>query len=110
MGKIAPAVAQNTNTLRLHINDAASLKAKNTIKMNAFIKDAAASKKAVTVFSPTGWSKEFYTDSTGAFEFIPLWPGRYVVEISHMDKNPGKHHDKDYSATWQGATYSFEIN
>ena len=110
VGKVAPAVAQNTNTLRLHINDAASLKAKNTIKMNAFIKDAAASKKAVTVFSPTGWSKEFYTDSTGAFEFIPLWPGRYVVEISHMDKNPGKHHDKDYSATWQGATYSFEIN
>ncbi|SMD11700.1 nickel transport complex protein, NikM subunit, transmembrane [Pedobacter nyackensis] len=110
VGKVAPIVTQNTNTLGLHINDATSLKVKNTVKMNAFIKDAAASQKAVTVFSPTGWSKEFYTDKTGSFEFIPLWPGRYVVEISHMDKTPGKHHDKDYSATWKGATYSFEIN
>lgn len=110
VGKNAPVAAQNTNALRLHLNEVNSLKVKNRIKMNAFLKDAAASKKSVTVFSPTGWSKEFYTDENGAFEFTPLWPGRYVVEISHMDKTPGKHYDKDYTGTWKGATYSLEIN
>lgn len=110
VGKVMPVATHNTNALRLHVNDLTSLKVKNKVKMNAFLKDAVASKKALTVFSPTGWSKEFYTDENGAFEFTPLWPGTYVVEITHMDKTPGKHHDKDYAATWKGATYSFSIN
>lgn len=110
VGKFEPVVANNTNPLKLHVNNGSPLKVKNKISMKAFLNAAAVSKKAVTVFSPTGWSKEFYTDENGAFEFTPLWPGRYVVEVSHMDKTPGKHHDKDYTGTWKGATYSFEIN
>lgn len=110
VGKAAPVVVQNSNALKLHVNDLSSLKVKNTIKMNAFHKDLAAGKKAVTVFSPTGWSKEFHTDENGAFEFTPLWPGRYVVEITHVDKTPGKHYEKDYAATWKGATYSIQVN
>ncbi|TKC06015.1 DUF4198 domain-containing protein [Pedobacter frigoris] len=110
VGKVAAAALQNTNALRLHLEDVTSLKIKNPIKMTAFLGDAVASKKAVTVFSPTGWSKEFYTDDKGGFEFIPLWPGRYVVEISDMDKKAtGTHHGKDYTGVWKGATYSFEL-
>lgn len=109
VGNVAPALAQNDNALRLHLDDVSSLKAKKAIKMTAFLQTAAAPKKAVTVFSPVGWSKEFYTDANGAFEFTPLWAGRYVVEISDMDKTPGQHNGKDYKATWKGATYSFEI-
>ncbi|TCC98258.1 DUF4198 domain-containing protein [Pedobacter psychroterrae] len=109
VGKSAAVVSQNTNALRLHVDDVSSLKLKQPIKMTALLKDVAAGKKAVTVFSPTGWSKEFYTDENGAFEFTPLWPGRYVVEVSDMDKTPGQHHGKDYKATWKGATYSLEL-
>ena len=110
VGNVAPLATQNQNTLRLHLNDVSSLKLKNTIKMTAFLKDAAAEKKAVTVFSPSGWSKEFYTDESGAFTFTPLWPGRYVVELSDMDrKATGTHHGKDYTGVWKGATYSFEV-
>lgn len=109
VGKAAPLVAQNTNALKLHVADVSSLKLKQPVKMTALLNDAAVSKKAVTVFSPTGWSKEFYTDEKGAFEFTPLWPGRYVVEVSDMDKTPGQHHGKDYKATWKGATYSIDL-
>lgn len=110
VGKAPFASQQNTNVLKLHLSEQNSLKVKNVIKMNAYFKDTAAGRKSVTVFSPTGWSKEFYTDKNGAFEFTPLWPGRYVVEITDMDKTPGKHHDKDYTGTWKGATYSLEVN
>lgn len=109
VGNAAPVSSQNDNALRLHLDDVSSLKVKKAIKMTAFLHQAVAPKKAVTVFSPIGWSKEFYTDANGAFEFTPLWAGRYVVEISDMDKTPGQHNGKDYKATWKGATYSFEI-
>lgn len=109
VGKAAPLAVQNANVLKLHLDNVNSLKVKQPIKMTVLLKDTAAAKKAVTVFSPTGWSKEFYTDENGAFEFTPLWPGRYVVEVSDMDKTPGQHHGKDYKATWKGATYSIAL-
>jgi uncharacterized GH25 family protein len=109
VGGAVPVATQNANALRLHLDDVASLKVKKPIKMTAFLKDAAANAKTVTVFSPFGWSKEFYTDANGTFEFTPLWPGRYVVEVSDMDKTPGEHHGKEYKATWKGATYSFVL-
>ncbi|RZM15989.1 MAG: DUF4198 domain-containing protein [Pedobacter sp.] len=109
VGKASAVAAQNTNGLKLHLADVNSVKVKQAVKMTALSKDAAHSKKAVTVFSPTGWSKEFYTDEQGAFEFTPLWAGRYVVEISDTDKTPGQHHGKDFKSTWKGATYSLDI-
>lgn len=109
VGKVVVEAAQNANLLRLHLDEVSSLKLKQPIKMTALVKDVAAGKKAVTVFSPTGWSKEFYTDEKGTFEFIPLWPGRYVIEVSDMDRTPGQHYGKDYKATWKGATYSLEL-
>jgi uncharacterized GH25 family protein len=109
VGNVAPVQTQNGNALSLHLDDVSSLKVKKAVKMTAFLNAAAARKKAVTVFSPTGWSKEFYTNENGVFEFTPLWAGRYVVEISDTDKTPGQHNGKDYKATWKGATYSLEI-
>jgi hypothetical protein len=110
VGKAAAVASQNSNTLRLHAENAITPKVKQPIRMSIYLGQAAAVKKAVTVFSPTGWSKEFYTDEKGSFEFIPLWSGRYVIEVTDTDKTPGTHHGKDFKATWRGATYSLDCN
>lgn len=108
VGKTA-ALAKNTNVLSLHVDPASSTKVNSSIKLIALLKDAAAKDKTVSVFSPSGWSKEIKTNENGIAEFTALWPGKYVVEISDMDKTPGQHNGKDFTGTWKGATYSFEV-
>nr|WP_068888700.1 nickel transport complex protein, NikM subunit, transmembrane [Pedobacter panaciterrae] len=110
VGKALPAAVQNPNALKLHVDGALAAKVNKPLQLKAFLNDAAVKGKTVSVFSPNGWAKELTTDDNGAAEFTPLWKGRYVVEVSDMDKTPGEHHGNEYKATWKGATYSFEIN
>ncbi|WP_276089090.1 DUF4198 domain-containing protein [Pedobacter sp. JY14-1] len=109
VGKTIADAAQNDNVLKVHLDDATSVKLKKQVLLKAFLNSAAAAGKTVSVFSPSGWSKELTTDAGGVVSFIPVWAGRYVIEISDMDKTPGQHYGKDYKATWKGATYSFEV-
>jgi hypothetical protein len=108
IGKAVTA-AQNTNVLRLQAENALSAKLDKPVRLKAFLNDAAAKGKTVSVFSPSGWSKELHTNDDGGVEFLALWPGRYVVEVNDFDKTPGQHHGKDYKAVWKGATYSFVV-
>ncbi|WP_449440637.1 DUF4198 domain-containing protein [Pedobacter steynii] len=110
VGKASVASTQNSNVLKLHVDGVLLAKLNKSLQLKAFLNDAAAKGKTISVFSPNGWAKELTTDDNGVAEFTPLWKGRYVVEVSDVDKNPGQHHGKDYKATWKGATYSFEIN
>lgn len=109
VGKVKPETLQNPNVLRLHVDDAVAAKLNKPLQLKAFLKDAAAKGKTVSVFSPNGWAKELKTNDEGVVEFTPLWAGRYVFEVTDMDKTPGQHNGKDYKAAWKGATYSFEI-
>jgi hypothetical protein len=68
-----------------------------------------ASDKKVAVFTPNGWTKELTTDSKGMFSFVPPFPGRYVIEISDLEKVAGEHYGKPYLETWNTATYSIEV-
>lgn len=110
VGKALPVATQNPNVLKLHIEGVLAAKVNKSLQLKTFLNDAAAKGKTVSVFSPNGWSRELTTDDNGTAEFTPLWKGRYVVEVSDMDKTPGQHNGKDYKATWKEATYSFEIN
>lgn len=109
VGKVLPVITQNSNVLKLHVDDFSTAKVNKALKLQAFLNNAAVKGKTVSVFSPNGWSKELTTDNNGTAEFTPLWAGRYVVEVSDTDKTAGQHYGKDYKATWKGATYSFEI-
>jgi hypothetical protein len=109
VGKVKPEAVQNPNVLKLHADDAAVAKVNRPLQLKAFLKDAAAKGKTVSVFSPNGWAKELKTNEEGVAEFTPVWAGRYVFEVTDMDKTPGQHNGRDYKATWKGATYSFEI-
>lgn len=109
VGKSLPVLANNSNLLKLHIDDLSTVKLNKSLQLKAFLNEAAAAGKTISVFSPKGWSKELITDNNGVAEFTPLWAGRYVVEVSDTDKTPGQHYGKDYKSTWKGATYSFEV-
>ena len=108
VGKIA-ASAKSNNVLNLSMAGQPTFKVNTTIQLKAIINDSVAKGKTVSVFSPSGWSKEVPVSEKGTAEFVALWPGRYVVEVSDFDKTPGQQDGKEYKAVWKGATYSFVI-
>lgn len=109
VGKTLAATSPATNALQL-IKPSANNKVNEPITMNVFLNNAVAVKKTVTIFSPTGWSRELTTDASGKVTFTPLWPGQYVVEVTDTNKTPGEHYGKAFTSTWKGATYSLVVD
>ncbi|MBE9600191.1 DUF4198 domain-containing protein [Pedobacter sp. MC2016-24] len=102
--------AQIPASLQVHTTEAKTYKTNAPVKFKAVQNGKPLANKTVSVFSPEGWGKEITTDENGMVTFSPIWPGRYVLEVSAMDKTAkGTHHGKDYAAAWQGATSSFEV-
>lgn len=65
-------------------------------------------KTKVVVFGPPKWEKSFYTDEAGKVTLQTPWPGQYVAEVSHTDKEAGGTWDgKPYTQTRHVATLSF---
>ncbi|WP_293957200.1 MULTISPECIES: DUF4198 domain-containing protein [unclassified Sphingobacterium] len=58
----------------------------------------------VSVFSATGWGKEFVADENGLLTFDALWSGPYVLEASTFAEVAGEHAGKPYASAWQGST------
>lgn len=63
----------------------------------------------VSVFSSTGWGKEFVADVNGVVTFDALWSGAYVLEASTFVEKAGEHGGKPYASSWQGSTTFFEV-
>lgn len=109
VGKVLPESSNKSNSLMVHADNVLSARLNKALKLKASLKGAPATGKSITVFSSNGWSKELLTDTNGIAEFTPLWTGQYLVEVSDTDKIPGKHNGKDFTSTWKGATYNFEV-
>ena len=58
----------------------------------------------VSVFSATGWGKEFVADENGILTFDAIWSGPYVLEASTFAETAGEHEGKPYASAWQGST------
>jgi uncharacterized GH25 family protein len=97
------------NTLQVAVNEAKIYKVNAPVNLKAVLNGKPLANKHVSVFTPEGWSKEFTTDATGSISFNPIWPGRYVLEVSNYEKTGGEHYGKKFEAAWQGATSSFEV-
>ncbi|MNI89960.1 Nickel uptake substrate-specific transmembrane region [compost metagenome] len=63
----------------------------------------------VSVFSSTGWGKEFVADANGVVTFDALWAGAYVLEASTFVEKAGEHEGKPYASSWQGSTTFFAV-
>lgn len=98
------------NSLKVSTNEAKIFKNNTALQIKAELNGKTLANKHVSVFSPEGWAKEYTTDENGIITFKPLWPGRYVLEVSNIEKTTGDHHGKTYSAIWQGATSSFQVS
>lgn len=96
-------------TLQVHTTEAKTYKLNAPVQFKAVQNGKALANTTVSVFSPEGWGKEITTDANGLVTFNPIWPGRYVLEVAARDKVAGTHHGKEYTASWQGATSSFEV-
>lgn len=98
-----------TNELKIYPSAAVTHKVNKTVKLKAVQNGAAKAETEVLVFSPSGWSQTLKTGKDGEIEFTPLWPGRYVVEVSDYKPAKGDHNGKPYESSWMGSTYSFEV-
>ncbi|MGV3705500.1 MAG: DUF4198 domain-containing protein [Arcticibacter sp.] len=98
------------NTINVLAGEARTYKMNATVQLKAVLNGQPLANKPVSVFSPEGWSKEFITDANGHVAFTPLWPGRYVLELSNFEKTTGTHNGQTYTAAWQGATSSLEVS
>lgn len=64
----------------------------------------------VVVFGPPKWEKSLRTDKSGQVTLPTPWPGQYVVEVNHTDKDAGGEWDgKRYTQTRHVATLSFIV-
>ncbi len=63
----------------------------------------------VLVHAPIGWDKELKTDADGMVSFTPLWPGRYVLEMIHVEKIPGEFEGAAYEALRHRSTLALQV-
>lgn len=107
--KTANAAAANGNELAVSADAGTGYKVNKPLNLTGLYKANPLEQLAITVTSPTGWSKTVSTDKNGVADFTPLWPGTYFIEASKSWKEEGKHHDKDYKSFWRCATLVVDV-
>lgn len=61
----------------------------------------------VLVYAPNLWMQELKSDERGRVAPKTPWPGRYVLDVVHMEAKPGEYKGKRYEAVRHRTTYSF---
>jgi hypothetical protein len=59
------------------------------------------------VYAPNLWMQELKSDERGRVAPKTPWPGRYVLDVVHMEAKPGEYKGQRYEAVRHRATYSF---
>ncbi|WP_346235962.1 DUF4198 domain-containing protein [Niabella insulamsoli] len=95
----------NKNLLSLLHKDAASVKKGGEVKVRALFEGKPAKHKEIKVFAPNGWSKTLWANEAGEVSFIPLWEGKYQVEIAHTDNTAKEENGNKIEKTFNAATY-----
>jgi hypothetical protein len=80
------------------------------VPLQVFQAGVAAADKEVEVIAFNGWLRKLYTDSTGAANFTPLWPGKYNLEITSTEKLAGEHHGVKYESKYTCAIFIINVN
>lgn len=63
----------------------------------------------LTVISPNTWTKRLYPGQDHQAAFTPLWPGKYLVELTIEDDTAGTHNGKAYKVDYHCATFVYEV-
>lgn len=82
---------------------------KDTIRFTTFVDDAIKGNKEVEVIAPNTWVKKIYPDEAGKAGFVPLWPGKYIVEMIVKLKTKGDHNGREFTTDFHCATYMIDV-
>lgn len=97
------------NPLQIELLHAAPIKKGETLQAKITSLGQVVPNAKVSVFSSTGWGKEFVADANGLLTFEAVWPGAYVLEASTYAEKGGEHEGKPYTSSWQGSTTFLEV-
>lgn len=87
----------------------ASYEAGKAIDLSVLIDSTLSGEKEITVISPSTWTKKLYPDDKSGASFVPVWPGKYLVETTVTDKTKGAFNGKDYDVNYRCHTYMLEV-
>lgn len=62
-------------------------------------------KAKVAIAVQSGWGKEAHADEQGKVRFDLPWKGQYVIETSHIDRNPGERAGVSGAEKYDGINY-----
>lgn len=79
------------------------------IVVRALFKGQALTNTQVIVHAPIGWDKELHTGADGVATFTPLWPGRYVLELVHVERAAGEFQGKPYERVRHRSTLAVQV-
>ncbi|MES2545214.1 MAG: hypothetical protein V4548_10040 [Bacteroidota bacterium] len=99
----------NSNIVSLFSEMATTAKQNSAVKILALNNLNIAPNQEIKVFAPNGWGKQLYSNEKGEINFIPLWPGNYMVEFALTDKTAGELNGKKYDDIWKVATYVITV-
>lgn len=66
-------------------------------------------KTKVMVYAANGWGQQLQTDASGAVKISTPWPGPYVVQVRHTEKQPGEFRDQKFESIIHSATLSLTV-
>lgn len=87
----------------------ASYETGKAIDLSILMDSTLAGDKEITIISPNTWTKKLYPDDKARASFVPLWPGKYLVETTLTDKTKGDFNGKSYDVNYQCHTYMIEV-
>ena len=74
-----------------------------------YFQNAPLAKAKVMVYASNFWMQEHTTDENGKINIKMPWPGQYVLEVIHLERQPGEFQGNKFEAFRHRATLTFDI-
>ncbi|SHL63295.1 Uncharacterized conserved protein, contains GH25 family domain [Nitrosospira sp. Nsp11] len=74
-----------------------------------YFQNAPLAKAKVMVYAPNFWMQEYTADENGKINIKTPWPGQYVLEVIHLERQPGEFQGNKFEALRHRATLTFDI-
>lgn len=79
------------------------------VNLSILIDSTLSGEKEIKVISPNTWVKQLYPNEKSQASFVPLWPGKYLVETTVTEKRANQWKGKDYTVHYRCHTYLLEV-
>ena len=77
--------------------------------VTVYFRNAPLAKAKLKAYAPNFSIQEYSTDENGKLSIQTPWAGQYVLEVIHLEKQPGEFQGKKFEAIRHRATLTFNI-